>query len=514
MTIDSKTYGLISGFYNSLEAKPDQCAIEFSDGTKYTYNEMGQIVLYLSEKINFSKRQNVGVLADKSLFNYAGPLACLYTQKTFVPLNAFHPVKKHLSIIADAGIDLIIVGREVEPNILDELSSQIPITFIREEEHNLTLVSDYTEDFLPPVIPNNYPAYIIFTSGSTGSPKGVIITNENISHFLSFMRATFSIAVGERFSQIPDSTFDLSMMDIYLCWQCCGTLIPVPKHQVLAPLIFVKEKMITVWVSVPSAINIMSKLKMLTGNVLPTIKHSFFCGEAFRFNQYEAWRNACPQSQIINFYGPTEAACAITYFDCEKLTEENCPQGVVPIGIAFSNNQVILLDGDDKITEELGELALTGSQVSPGYLNNKEQNEQKFAIIPELHLRIYKTGDLARKDKTNVLHFLGRKDFQVKLNGYRLELQEIEAVLTKITGLQSMVLGFPRNRTTIETIVGVIQSSTALETDRILKSCENYLPKYMVPRELVFLETFPTNFNGKTDRNEIFSMLEKLNAKF
>ena len=76
-----------------------------------------------------------------------------------------------------------------------------------------------------------------------------------------------------------------------------------------------------------------------------------------------------------------------------------------------------------------------------------------------------------------------------------------------------MVLGFPRNRTTIETIVGVIQSSTALETDQILKSCENYLPKYMVPRELVFLETFPTNFNGKTDRNEIFSMLEKLNAK-
>jgi amino acid adenylation domain-containing protein len=283
-----------------------------------------------------------------------------------------------------------------------------------------------------PLVDGNDTAYLLFTSGSTGVPKGVAVSQSNAVAYMEYAAKRFGIHGRDRCSQNFDLTFDLSVHDLFTCWDAGATLCPYAE-QTLTPATLVEEKKLTVWFSVPSVAMFASKLGLLEPGAFPTLRWSLFCGEALSSSLAAAWQAAANNSILENLYGPTEATIAITYYRWDSATSPaECVRGLVPIGWPFDGQQVCAVNEDLAPVPfgESGELCLGGSQVTRGYLNDPEKTAKSFVRLKHTGDQVwYRTGDLVRQDERGCLFYLGRRDFQVKVNGYRVELQEIDLVL-------------------------------------------------------------------------------------
>ena len=312
--------GACEGFINSIIKFCDRNAIEFKDKS-FTYGELGQIVSNIAITLENSVPdvELVGILSMKSLTTYAGPLAILCSGKAYVPLSNNYPVNRILNIFEQTGLNTLVVGRECSEKILkilDNYDGRLTVIFPEELDHKTRncLKRNGNHKFIEKKdlkigaevsvagsIKPESSAYIIFTSGSTGKPKGVQISHDNIKVFLENIVSRFDLNEFDRISQVPDISFDLSLLDIFPTWEVGACLCPVPVESVLAPGKLIKEMGITVWVSVPSAIDFLKKLKMLKSYSYPRIRYSFFCGEPLFYKSAQYWQKACPNSLVVNF---------------------------------------------------------------------------------------------------------------------------------------------------------------------------------------------------------------------
>jgi acyl-CoA synthetase (AMP-forming)/AMP-acid ligase II len=226
------------------------------------------------------------------------------------------------------------------------------------------------------------------------------------------------------------------------------------------------------------------------------------------------WQEAAPNSVIENLYGPTETTIAISHYRWDNVTSpDRCRNGIVPIGEIFKGQTCCIIDEKLNVLPpgEKGELCLSGSQVTQGYLNNIEKTRMQYINIPAFGDRIwYKTGDLALQDEEGCVYYLGRVDNQVKILGYRVELQEIDAVLRKASGSEMAVsVAWPISDGSAQGIVGFICGGNTTNKDEILSYCSLFLPKYMMPSAIFFVENMPLNANGKINRNDLIKKLEE-----
>jgi len=496
---------------SSYRKFPEKTALEVGDAIvcyKDLYNRALEISLSLN---NIDCRKMVGVLGSRNLQTFENIAGVLFSGKGYVPLNPNFPVERTIKMILLSGIETILVSDEsidYVNDILKKINKKIKIIFqkdIEREIDHINLLPREPED-------GTDIAYLLFTSGSTGEPKGVGVTHNNAASYIDYAIREFFYTENDRTTQTFDLTFDLSVHDMFVSWGAGSCLCVLSAEDTYFPANFIKNKKITCWFSVPTMAMIMGKMNFLKKNAFPNLRLSLFCGEALPKSTVMLWSESASNSEIENIYGPTEATIAITRYRWERSKSvDSCRLGLVPIGKPFKGQEAALLDvktNDFLIGEGKGELILSGSQVTPGYWNDIDKTNKSFIQHTKTNQKIwYKTGDLVERDKEGCLYFVGRVDNQVKINGYRVELSEIENVIRKVSGIDLVIaVAWPKTESGAQGIVAFVEGTILAE--KTISQCEDHLPNYMMPTDIYMIERLPVNSNGKVDRKALLDKLE------
>jgi amino acid adenylation domain-containing protein len=356
------------------------------------------------------------------------------------------------------------------------------------------------------------PAHILFTSGSTGVPKGVVITHENVRHFVEWGVRHFSIGADERLSGHTPLHFDLSTFDVFGTFRAGAQLRLVPPEVALSPLAlseFIDREQLTQWFSVPSVLNYMFKFDVVRFKGFPLLRRVLWCGEVLPSPALAYWMKRLPHVRFTNLYGPTEATIASSFYDVPQAPfDERQP---IPIGTACAGEALLILNQDLQPvpTGEVGDLYIAGAGLSQGYWRDPEKTAAAFLVDPRRNdpkLRIYRTGDLARSDANGLVYFVGRNDTQIKSRGYRIELGEIETALSSLPCLrESAVVAVDRGgfEGWLICCAYALQPGSDRNATHIRKQLERLLPSYMIPGRWMDLGALPKNANGKIDRPEV-----------
>ncbi|MDH5570131.1 MAG: AMP-binding protein [Gammaproteobacteria bacterium] len=528
--VNYNQHGIISGFLSSVEKYPDRQALDVESNV-LTYKELSNIALNITDVITKfnSSSDFVSLLAYRSVTAFSGILGILASGKGYVPLNPGFPIERIYNQLELSKSDILIVGREcldVFVSLLNKIERPLKIILPdrdalidneilklsqQHEIYFLDKIVDINPDNILQNINLDSSAYLLFTSGSTGIPKGVAVSHSNVKSFVDYICNNYTLKQTDRFSQTADINFDLSVLEIFPCWEVGGCLCCLPKEIVMAPARYIRDKELTVWVSVPSVGIFMSKMRLLKPDAFPGLRYCMFCGEALLQDTAEKWSLAAPNSVIVNLYGPTEATVAITQYNWNEESSNKCSNGIVPIGWTFSSQQTCIVDEKLNVLKggESGELCLSGTQLTKGYFNNIEKTLSQFIKIPEYGDKIwYRTGDLVYQESDGCMHYLGRIDNQVQVLGYRVELQEIDNILRKITGTELAVsIPWPIENGVAQGITAFICGGDIIRKNEIISHCEKVLPSYMIPREIFFIDNMPVNANGKIDRLELTKII-------
>jgi acyl-CoA synthetase (AMP-forming)/AMP-acid ligase II len=294
---------------------------------------------------------------------------------------------------------------------------------------------------------------------------------------------------------------------MFVTWTAGACLCPSQQAALLAPAKFIRERNLTVWFSVPSVAMMMRRSRTLRPEILPSLRLSLFCGEPLPDSIAAGWAEAAPGSKIVNLYGPTEATIAVAAYEWQPSSPEQA-QGIAPIGWVFPSQEAVLIDEHRRLQTGagVGELCLSGSQVTRGYLNQPDKTAEQFVRLTGGGERIwYRTGDLVERGADGCMFFRGRIDNQVKINGYRIELQEIEKVLRSESGADvAIAVTLPPPPAAPERVVGCVAGlKGAVDEVALREACSRKLPDYMVPQRIIEVETLPLNVNGKVDRKAL-----------
>jgi amino acid adenylation domain-containing protein len=451
------------------------------------------------------------------------PLALVAIQATlkagcvYVPLDASSPAARLGRILGSAQPALLLAAPETAP-LLDELAAggELPPVWSIEAEAvagervrgERTRAGWDVDGGEPGVrVGPDDPAYLLFTSGSTGQPKGVVITHRNVVCFAEWFVRQFGSRPGERVSGHPPLHFDLSTLDLYTAFAAGAELHLVPPRLSLNPralAAWIRDSELNRWVSVPSVLSYMTKFKAVDEDDFPALERVLWCGEVLPTPVLVDWMRRLPHVAFSNLYGPTEATVASSWYDVPALPADETEP--VPIGRACEGEELLVLDEELRPAPdgESGELCIAGAGLSPGYWRDPERTEQAFRPDPRPGHegeRVYRTGDLGRRDESGLFHFLGRADSQIKSRGYRIELGEIESALGGIEGLhECAVVGVDGEGFEGVAICAAYVAEDDLEPPRLRRALAELLPSYMLPARWLALEELPKNLNGKVDR--------------
>lgn len=484
--------------FKQLQQGSDKVACIIEDKIT-TYETLARITGAIQGKIQRTGSMHIGIITQNAPETYATIIASWLTGKSYVPIPAHYPQGRIEDIIKSSEIGTVFYA--FEDADMENIKSMFPnLDFVN------TTVLPESEIFCAfPAADKT--AYLLFTSGTTGKPKGVPITFGNLQAFMDgFDALDYEVNDQDRFLQMFDLTFDLSVVSFARPLMSGASFHTLPSGMIktLALYHVLEENQITISLMVPSAIGLL--LPYLEDIHLPELRISQFCGEALKKEVIKKWKACVPNARIDNVYGPTEATIYCTALHCNT---DNIPHhnGVVGIGKPMLSTSLMLLDElGNTITEnkQVGELCLGGDQLTPGYLNNEEQNLEKFFSNGEK--RYYKSGDLAYRDRNGNYFYIGRKDDQVKIQGYRIELAELEVAASKIIpDATSVAIGYQVDDTWYLALF--IRQST-IDEAQIQQLLRRILPAYMIPHRIFAIADIPLNANGKTDRKALRNLAE------
>lgn len=452
----------------------------------------------------------VGILAGRSPIAYVAILASLYAGLPAVPVPADFPSGKVVSMLGSAQVSALVVDEEGAALLAGGMGTglgTLPVLAPHLDETGARALTDGTR-MLPlvagpdtalraprSVAPEDV-AYVLFTSGSTGRPKGVRLTHGNMAHYFALMDAWYDFTAADVFSQAANLNWDSAVSDLWCAWAAGAPLVSVPPHAYRDLPGFVAEHGITVWFSAPSVISLSRRTGRLLPGRMPSLRWTFFGGEALQFDDTDAWQRAAPGSAVINVYGPTEMT--ITTHRHRWVPEESTRlgvNGVVPLGLLHEGHAELLLDELGEPAADEGELWLSGPQLSDGYLD-PEDGRGKY--LEQDGVRWYRTGDRVRRLAGGELVYLGRMDSQVQVQGYRVELAEVEHALRAASPVGgAVVVGVPVANST-ELVAFYLGEQRSPQEFR--RDLDPVLPAQLIPRHYHRLDEFPLNTNKKTDR--------------
>lgn len=466
----------------------------------YTYQFFQSRIYCIREIIQSvaNDQKIIGIMAHNHIDTYASIFALWMEGRAYVPLHPQTPVDRNEQVISQSGIKTLLSSETENSFSINKVNT----TFLAHTEINHPF--SFTNE--------NEIAYLLFTSGSTGVPKGVPITRKNLDGFVNaFLQCGYSINEEDKVLQSFDLTFDLSVMSYLipiLFGACAYTVSPRSiKYNYIFGLL--EDHQITMALMVPSVLNF---LRPYFNEInLPQLKYSLFCGEALHEDVCKEWSDCVPNAIIENVYGPTEDTIFCTTYTFQRDGNNKSNNGILSIGKAMAGTQTIIVDAENKPVpaNESGELCLSGIQLTPGYWNNPQKNSEAFFEynLNGMSTRFYRTGDLCFVDKDGDIMYSGRIDFQTKIQGYRVELSEIEFhVKSFLQKINAVAVAFQNENQNTE--IGVVLECNEISTDKLIKHLKMKLPSYMIPSRILFVKLFPLNANGKTDRKQLTKLFE------
>ncbi|MCM1179463.1 MAG: amino acid adenylation domain-containing protein [Clostridium sp.] len=496
----------------SAAAVPEKTAVK-DDKTSCTYIELlkdaQKIGLFLTEKTGI--RKPIVVFMDKSAATLKAFMGILYAGCFYTLVDPSFPPERIAQILDVLNTDIVITLREHSGRLSDAgynrtilYMDELPDTGdMAENETKLMQIRQSLVD--------TDPVYCNFTSGSTGIPKGVLICHRSVIDFIDTFTETFGIGSQDVIGNQAPFDFDVSVKDIYSTLKTGATLVIIPKSYFMFPNAVVDmldDNKVTTLIWAVSALCLLNRLHGLKHKVPSCINKILFSGEVMPVKQLNAWRSYYPDAMFVNLYGPTEITCNCAYYILDREFEEG---DKLPMGKAFPNERILLLDEADREimphqAETAGELCVAGTCLALGYYRNPEMTQKAFTGNPLQSgwtERIYRTGDLAYYGTDGMLYFAGRKDFQIKHMGHRIELEEIESVLNNIRIVEHACCFFDEKR---GKIVAFYVGSN--DKEQVVNEMKQKVPEYMVPNILRCIDELPLTKNGKTDRKRLRKQYE------
>lgn len=447
------------------------------------------------------KGKTIPVVAEKSILTLKSFFGIVYAGGSYSLINVSQPKDRVERILHLLDAPIVITTREYWERVsetdydgeiicIDELSEQ------RIDEEELAKIRRMSLD--------TDPLYVNFTSGSTGTPKGVVVGHQSVLEFIHDFTNLFGFSSKDIIGNQAPFDFDVSVKDIYSMLMTGATMYIIPKEYFAFPkkiLDVLEEQNITTLTWAVSALCMITSLKGFSYKIPSCVNKVIFSGEVMPLSHLREWRNVLPNAVFVNVYGPTEITCNCTYyFVTGKCFEEK----VLPIGIPFPNEKVFLLDEENNKVEEPGkegEICVGGSCLALGYYADTEKTQKSFVQNPlngSFRETIYRTGDIGCYREDGNLLYRGRKDFQIKHLGHRIELNEIEFFLEQVEGIDRACCLHDEQR---QQIVAVYQGNA--EKSTIKGELRKKMIKYMIPDRYIQVEKMPMNSNGKIDRKRL-----------
>jgi amino acid adenylation domain-containing protein len=501
-------------FFFQAEQFPERVAIVWGNKS-IRYGELAAWVATIEPRLielNIRPDDLIAIHGGREPAFIAAMLAILRIGGAYVPLDHTLPTERIVGILDDAG-----------PKVVLSTSPTAPVELSANGRSVVTIPS------APPVTrtaaqdqPSHIPsatdlAYVIFTSGSTGRPKGVMIEHQGPTNTIQDLNERFGINASDRVLALSSFGFDLSVYDVFGILAAGGTIVLPTDAQVRDPAAWaslIRRHKVTIWNTVPALMEMMvTYAEANTGDLLDSLRLVWLSGDWIPVKLPDRIRKLNSRAQIISMGGATEASIWSVLYPIENVDPD---WKSIPYGQAMRGQTINVLHEDLSLCSvgEQGEIHIGGIGLARGYWNQSEVTAARF--VPDSRdatgtTRLYRTGDFGRLLPCGNIEFLGRCDMQVKINGNRVGLAEIEAVLNRHPQIRESVVTAPSDRTGRRHLVAYLVGHSALpdrnaqqQFERELRAAlKKSLPEYMIPARYQWLDQFPLSDNGKVDRKKL-----------
>lgn len=485
---------------------PEKCAVE-EEERSCTYGQLLELSRQAGSALAALDAQHraVMVFMEKGIDALAVMLGALQAGGFYVPVDPHIPAER-LALIAGVLEDPIVVASEETLPLATEALND-GACLVTAGQLLAAAAEDAALEAARAQATDADPVYVLFTSGSTGVPKGVAVSHRAVMDFIDDFVVRFGFGDDERIANQAPFDFDVSVKDIYGALATGSTLVIVPRALFSAPaalMEYVQSRNVTNMTWAVAALCLITSLHGLEGQQLSTVRRVLFSGEVMPISHLRAWMEHVPQATFVNLYGPTEITCNCLYHVVDPSREY--PDGL-PLGVPFAHREILLVDAQGHAVTEPGvegEILVRGDSLALGYVANPAKTAEVFCQNP-LHNRfpdrVYRTGDLAAFDEAGELFYRGRIDNQIKHQGHRIELEEVDRALEGVPGVQRCRCVYDHDK---QRLIAFFEGSA--EARDIRQHVLETLPIFMLPSKIVPIEAMPLTKNGKVDRR---ALLEK-----
>ena len=500
-TAPAATGGTMHGLFAAqAQARPDAPALAQGDAV-VTYRELDQRAERIARRLatlGVGAESRVAICLPRSFDVVAALLGVLKAGAAYVPLDVDYPVARLAHMLRDAAPAVVLTCADAAPRLREALPEYAGHVLALDSDA-AWLSADAGDARLPDESAAGALAYVIYTSGSTGVPKGVMACHDGLANLARAQIAAFDVRADSRVLQFASLSFDASISEIAmaLCSGACLVLASRDELQAGAPLLHTLERQRISHVTLPSAV-----LALLPADAALQPLHLVVAGDVCPPALVRAWSQ---RHRVYNAYGPTEATVCATIFACAADHD-----GPVPIGAPMAGVRIRILDDHDQLVGVgvVGEIHVGGIGVARGYLNLPDASAQRFVRDPfdaDPDARLYRTGDLGRWDALGRVEYVGRRDFQMKIRGIRIEAGEVESALLGADGVrEALVLGLPDARGDRRLVAYVTaRDGHVLSVDALRERLAGTLPAAAVPSAIVVLDGMPLAPTGKVDRRAL-----------
>jgi len=489
---------LVDLFKDIVSKYPDNIAVQIGD--KYiTYKELDEKSNTLALKMlenGICKGDVVGVCINKSIELVISIWAILKNSCTYMPMYIGYPKDRLEYMLENSNAKMLITNSTMK-NIIDIKCKVLDIMNFEKIENT----SDFNLPFS--AVPTDL-AYIIYTSGSTGKPKGVKIMHKNlINYIFSFNKLFENISSKDKFLSSTNISFDVSIWELFLSILNGATLF-LYSEEIINNVIEYSRQMVDYGITtlyIPP--NILEEIYTLLKNHQDIKITKLLVGvEPIRKSTLNKYYNLNPNIKIVNGYGPTETTICSTAL---QYTKSEDTDDIVSIGKPLNNTKIYIVDNNMKPVpiNVTGELCISGDGVGAGYINNDAETNKHFVENPfNNNSKLYKTGDLAKWNSDGTITYVSRKDSQIKLSGYRIELSEIDCTVMQYPAISKCLTTVYKNGNK-SYLVTYFVSDKNINKDDLSSYLQTKLAFYMVPSFFIQLDNFPLTVNGKIDKKQL-----------
>lgn len=493
---------VIEYLINSAKKYPDKiafrdekCAVTFGELDKKAKQIAGMII----NRFGPVKNVPIAVYMEKSVNCIVSFMGIAYSGNFYSPID-IHTPKNRIKLVLEVLDPYAIITDESNEASMLETGFELAAEKIFRMDEAETYETFCDLERVQREHLDTDPLYVLFTSGSTGTPKGVVISHKSVIDYEEWLAETFKFDEQTVFGNQAPFYFDNSILDIYQTLRNGAEMVIIPERLFLFHkelIAFLNQNKVNTLFWVPSALSSVANSGILETEKVNRLEKILFCGEIMPVKPLNEWRKHYPDVLYANLYGPTEITDVCTFYivDREFSEEES-----LPIGKACRNTEILVLNDKDEPVRggETGELCVRGTSLSLGYYGAPEKTNEVFTQNPlnaKYRDLIYRTGDVVKYNEYGELLYLCRKDSQIKYQGHRIELGEIDSAGYAINGIRQACTVFDDNK-----IIFFCSLTKAMTEKEIYGELKKKVPKYMLPKIIRILEEIPLNANGKLDR--------------